>query len=695
MPEEPFPPPGPGDQEPQGPAPLPAGRNGPQDHIPGDVSGTGDSGPAWPPPATPDDGWDEPHPDEDEPPLDDPEAPQQGLFVCLPAENMELARFGGDDQGPPMAPGPLLAMVAAAVAGGDGAGLARVPEDMLLAMISGGRRMSSWATWLEFSAMRELALRHPPVPRRPRTPRPAAPAAPDPAAAPKPPAPGTVGTPAPAPAPAPTPGAAPAEDGRVQFDDFVADEVSFELRMSWHGAADRICYACDLAGRLPVTFAALGAGLIDPVHAKIISEQAFFLSAADAAKADPLLAAAAQKKTYAELRAAAAKLVLTLDPQAAERRKQARRKNDAHVRPFREESGNAGMVARELPSDEVLASWQHVEQRARELRAAGVPGTLRELRVRSYLDLLQERDSRLLAGTVPGQDPGQRRGPADDDGPQDGPGGNGGPGPGPHDGSPAGPGAGPCLAALVNITVPLATALGQSGTPGEAAGFGLLDAGTARDLLAAAGRSPHTRWCVTVLHPDGTAAAHGCAAGRHPPPPGPEPPGPEPPGPEPPGAQPPDAEPLATGPPGTTSPGTSGSTGGSPGRRPPPDTRTRDYLRSLGVRLALIARGGCDHRHAETGYQPSRKLQHLIRTRSTRCTAPGCSRPAARCDLDHTLAWDKGGLTCECGLSPLCRHHHRCKQARGWQLTQPEPGVLQWRTPHGRTFTTTPTEYPM
>ena len=211
--------------------------------------------------------------------------------------------------------------------------------------------------------------------------------------------------------------------------------------MSWHGAADRICYACDLAGRLPVTFAALGAGLIDPVHAKIIAEQTDFLSAADAAKADPLLAAAAQKKTYAELRAAAAKLVLTLDPESAERRKQARRKNDAHVRPFREESGNAGMVARELPSDEVLASWQHVEQRARELRAAGMPGSLRELRVQSYLDLLQERDSRLTAGPAPGQDPGQRQGPADDDGPQDGPGGNGGnggPGPGPR--SPAGTG---------------------------------------------------------------------------------------------------------------------------------------------------------------------------------------------------------------------------------------------------------------
>ena len=38
------------------------------------------------------------------------------------------------------------------------------------------------------------------------------------------------------------------------------------------------------------------------------------------------------------------------------------------MRPFRENSGNAGMIAHELPSDEVLASWQHVEQRAQDLR---------------------------------------------------------------------------------------------------------------------------------------------------------------------------------------------------------------------------------------------------------------------------------------------------------------------------------------
>ena len=117
------------------------------------------------------------------------------------------------------------------------------------------------------------------------------------------------------------------------------------------------------------------------------------LSAAGAARADEILAQQAPSQTFGELRHAAHRLVLKLDPDAAQRRKQAA-KRETKVRPFREASGNAGMVAREMPSDEVLASWQHVEQRALDLRAAGLPGTLRELRVRAYLDLLQERDSR-------------------------------------------------------------------------------------------------------------------------------------------------------------------------------------------------------------------------------------------------------------------------------------------------------------
>jgi Domain of unknown function (DUF222) len=156
-------------------------------------------------------------------------------------------------------------------------------------------------------------------------------------------------------------------------------------------------FVCLPAEQLTRTLAALAAGRLHPVHVRIIEDETRVLSAEDAAAADEILAEAARSQTFGQLRYAAHRLVLKLDPDAARRRKQAATR-EAHVRRFREDSGNAGMVARELPPDEVLASWQHVEQRALDLRAAGLPGTLTELRVRAYLDLLQERDSRVAPG---------------------------------------------------------------------------------------------------------------------------------------------------------------------------------------------------------------------------------------------------------------------------------------------------------
>jgi hypothetical protein len=120
----------------------------------------------------------------------------------------------------------------------------------------------------------------------------------------------------------------------------------------------------------------------------------------------------------------------------------------------------------------------------------------------------------------------------------------------------------------------------------------------------------------------------------------------------------------------------------------------RGLLDFLNIRkLTPVIRGPCQHARAEHRYRPSRKLQHLVRSRNATCAAPGCGRRAASCDLDHTDPHHQGGRTCECNLAPLCRHHHRCKQAEGWWLEQPEPGVLVWHTPAGRTYTTTPTRY--
>ena len=620
--KDPFPDDGQNGEEPEGSDPLPAGGNGLDAPAP-----------------APADGGEMP-----------PEGMGQGLYVCLPAEDLTLTGFAQDGTADTMAPGPLLATVVHAITGEDGAGLAGLADDQLIGVMSAVRRIESRAAWTVMAAMREFARRRPAQDSTAR--------------------------------------------GSSGLGEFAGDELAGTLHLTWQSAEDQIAYACTVAARLPRTFAALAAGLIHPVHVRIIEDETRVLSDADAATADEELAQAAASKTFGQLRYAAHRLVLKLDPDAALRRKDEAKK-DAHVRRFREDSGNAGMLARELPPDEVLASWQHVEQRALDLRAAGVPGTLRELRVRAYLDLLQEIDCRYTpddpgTGQAPGaeatsgpqepeetDEPGGNGDPDDppddtggpDSGPGPGPDGNGPAGSGPSGSGPSGsarpgrPDKGPSVVALVNITVPLSALHGDTGPPGEVAGFGLLDPQTARDLVAAAARNPNTRWCLTALHPDGTAAAHGCAAGPHPWIPSPY--------------------------------HNRDSPGEPPGPLKPPDQQAAEFLRALKLTLNAVIRGPCDHVQAQHRYRPSRELRHLITARSARCTAPGCGQPAARCDLDHTQPWHHGGQTCPCNLAPLCRHHHRCKQAEGWWLEQPEPGVLKWRTPSGRTHTTTPTIYPV
>ena len=112
------------------------------------------------------------------------------------------------------------------------------------------------------------------------------------------------------------------------------------------------------------------------------------------------------------------------------------------------------------------------------------------------------------------------------------------------------------------------------------------------------------------------------------------------------------------------------------------------------VTITPIETGTCAHRRESAGYRPSPALRHIVKIRSPRCGYPGCGRPAQRCDDDHTIPHHKGGKTCECNMHPLCRRHHRTKQARGWHLAQPEPGILIWTLPSGRTITTTPEPYP-
>jgi hypothetical protein len=246
-------------------------------------------------------------------------------------------------------------------------------------------------------------------------------------------------------------------------------------------------------------------------------------------------------------------------------------------------------------------------------------------------------------------------------------------------GSGAPPGGPAPLPALINVLVPAGTLLGWSAGPSQVGSWGLLDADETKAFIQAASHSPRTRFCMTIVAPDGTALAHGCSRGRHP------------------WVPPPQAPPASGGSPrpeSTRRPGAGnrGDPQSADGPSPAQAQELADLIRRLSITFRPIAQGSCDHAHAEDHYTPSRRLKHLVRARTATCTAPSCNAQAVHCDLDHTVAYPDGP-TCECNLAPKCRRHHRCKQAPGWNVEQPEPGVIRWTVPSGRTYGTTPTVY--
>jgi hypothetical protein len=230
----------------------------------------------------------------------------------------------------------------------------------------------------------------------------------------------------------------------------------------------------------------------------------------------------------------------------------------------------------------------------------------------------------------------------------------------------------------VNLTLPLATWLGLTDTPGHATGFGPLDATDSRALADALAARAGTKWCLTVTGPDGRPAAHGCARA------GPSPGRPR----GQPATRTRDRPAAASR--GAPTTGTRGQP--APGLRAGPGSRARDQ--GWTITLTWLDSGQCDHAWETPAYVPSAGLRHLVRIRHATCVFPGCRRPAAHCDADHTLAYHHSGRTCLCNLAPLCRRHHRAKQAPGWHLEQAQPGVMAWITPSGRTYTTRPSAYP-
>jgi Domain of unknown function (DUF222) len=541
----------------------------------------------------------------------------------------------------------------------------------------------------------------------------------------------------------PAPGSAPARpagtDGIPRaWDKFCGDELAAATACSGQAAEKTLTLAHDLATRLPGTARALHDGTIDTCKARIIADTTRILDDAGAAAAESLVLPSIEGKTPGQLRAAIARAVLAIDPAAARQRREEAQK-DARVELWREDAGTAALCGRDLPPAEALAAGQHITAYARELKAAGLDGTMDQLRARAFLDLTlgvssfprpaspapaadrgpapSSSSSDLATSPDPDHSSGQghpcsdhtptaspRRGNAGADDPYDshGPGsrtgdgsgsgtgdgsgsgtGDGSPAPGPdaaagQDGQPAAPGAAG-FTARINLTIPLTTLLGLAERPGDAHGLGAIDPALARTLAAVAAGNPHTTWCVTVTDQHGHPTAHGCARASRPT-----------------RAR----RIIETSEDGTRDgPAFAPETGRSPSspdgagawRLRTPGPASRD----LAVSIEPLAVTDCDHRHESAGYQPSDRLRHLVEIRDGECTFPPCRRHARSCDFEHALPYDEGGRTCACNAGARCRHHHHQKQDPGWRLDQHLPGYHTWTTPSGRTYTTGPATYPI
>ena len=308
-------------------------------------------------------------------------------------------------------------------------------------------------------------------------------------------------------------------------DEFAGDEIA-QLLAEGRGTAEAMLdLARDLEVRLPGTKAAFRAGTLRHSKAQIIAWATAALDPGEARAAEAKVLGRAGRLTPGGLRSAIARAVMEVAPDKARKRREQAAK-DARVQRWAEDSGNAALAGRELPPDEVLAVDQRISWWARQLKKAGLTGSMDELRARAYLDLLLDKDSRPTPPPPPpppASDGDERRpgtaarrrrarsgGEPGGSGPPDRPDRPDRPDP-PDPPDPAAPmtppGAGVRPAGFVgrlHLTVPLATLLGLADRPGEIPGLGPVDPWLARDLARAAAANPKTTWCLSVTDQAGT-----------------------------------------------------------------------------------------------------------------------------------------------------------------------------------------------
>lgn len=67
-------------------------------------------------------------------------------------------------------------------------------------------------------------------------------------------------------------------------------------------------------------------------------------------------------------------------------------------------------------------------------------------------------------------------------------------------------------------------------------------------------------------------------------------------------------------------------------------------------------------------YAPTAAMRRFLTLRDATCRFPGCDKPAAATEADHTTEWQDGGTTEVNNLALLCPEHHRLKSLGLWHV---------------------------
>src|SRR3984885_8747916 len=204
-----------------------------------------------------------------------------------------------------------------------------------------------------------------------------------------------------------------------EWDDSLVHEIALALAVSAPSAARTARAAWELAARLPGVELLLRDGTLDVPRARLVAEVFEELSDEDAARAEELLVprlTEPPRKTYTQVEKIAAAIAAEVDPGLAERRREAAEKHRSRVTMFRESSGAAGLSGRDLPTDQTLAAFAHVNARALQYKDSGAfPGErIDRLRATAYLDILNgfTADDSIAYGRLSPAAPGPHPAPA-------------------------------------------------------------------------------------------------------------------------------------------------------------------------------------------------------------------------------------------------------------------------------------------